>query len=69
MDVWERCGEQQQLLGLVRRTFLHHGAESSWPSAGSAAEKRGDPAAGTLLCVGALMWKVSRVCPGRRVET
>lgn len=33
----------------------------------SAAE--GDPAAGTLWCVGVPAWKIGRVCPGRRVET
>lgn len=56
IGVWEGCGEQQQLLGHVRRTFLQYGGESSWPPAGSAPEKRGDLAAGTLLCVGVPAW-------------
>lgn len=31
--------------------------------------RRGRPAAGILLCVGVPAWKISRICPERRVET
>ena len=71
MSDWEECGEQQQLLAHVGRTFLQHGGKSSRPSAGSAAEGKGDAAAGTLLHVQVRAWRMSSiwVCPERREET
>lgn len=71
MGGWEGCEEQQQLLDHIGWAFLQHGGESPWPSAGSAAEGKGDPAAGTLLRVGVRAWRISSVwiCSQRREET
>ena len=67
MGGWEGCGDQQQLLARVGRTFLQHEGESSGPSAGSAAEGKRDSATGTLLRVGVREQRISSiwVCPER----
>lgn len=63
-------GSTHWLLAHIGRTFLQHGGESSRPSVGSAAEGKGDPAAGTFLRVGVQARRISSiwVCPEKGEE-
>lgn len=55
----------------VRGLVLQGVDKSSWASAGSAAEEKRDPAAGTLLRAGVRTWRISSiwVSPERKQET